>query len=346
MKAQKVNSDAKRTQLGATKGTAGGRATGVGLDSVATKNAINAPKKTSEALGNAQKGTGGTPKVGLDSVGLKNAVNAPKPVSEGLGTAHKGHHGTAPRPAEGGAASYEQDHSSSHQEPAYEASGGYEEQAEGGYEQQGEEQQYEYQEGEYEEEELTCNGRRILNRKCYPIDVINFTKTNEKQPKVSLVVFNFHIPDDRSSLLAFQFLELISPTQVKQLIILSSIHSPSAQGTTSDVVYFSNLTPASSFGKDTNNSSLIKLDGHTRLGHSFFASLVHLVQLRNYQTAVLLGIPSKSSNDRDMLLHLGQVLLRDLLHEDNITISNRVLENLSSSSRAITASSAVSSLYM
>eukprot|EP01099_Mayorella_cantabrigiensis_P008343 TRINITY_DN7844_c0_g1_i1.p1 TRINITY_DN7844_c0_g1~~TRINITY_DN7844_c0_g1_i1.p1 ORF type:complete len:159 (+),score=42.56 TRINITY_DN7844_c0_g1_i1:121-597(+) len=59
-------------------------------DSVATKNALAAPKKTAEGLGVAQKGTGEKPSVGLDSVSTQSALNAPKKTSEGLGTAQKG----------------------------------------------------------------------------------------------------------------------------------------------------------------------------------------------------------------------------------------------------------------
>jgi len=64
-------------------------------DSVATKNALAAPKKTSEGLGHAQKGTGEKPNVGLDTVSTQSALNAPKKTSEGLGNAQKGTSGSA-----------------------------------------------------------------------------------------------------------------------------------------------------------------------------------------------------------------------------------------------------------
>eukprot|EP01111_Echinosteliopsis_oligospora_P002050 TRINITY_DN129_c0_g1_i4.p2 TRINITY_DN129_c0_g1~~TRINITY_DN129_c0_g1_i4.p2 ORF type:complete len:213 (+),score=72.22 TRINITY_DN129_c0_g1_i4:70-708(+) len=60
-------------------------------DSIATKQALNAPKKTAEGLSKVQKGTGDKAVgVGLDSVSTKNALNAPKKVAEGLGSAQKG----------------------------------------------------------------------------------------------------------------------------------------------------------------------------------------------------------------------------------------------------------------
>eukprot|EP01099_Mayorella_cantabrigiensis_P006123 TRINITY_DN5065_c0_g1_i1.p1 TRINITY_DN5065_c0_g1~~TRINITY_DN5065_c0_g1_i1.p1 ORF type:complete len:166 (+),score=50.43 TRINITY_DN5065_c0_g1_i1:78-575(+) len=59
-------------------------------DSVATKTALAAPKKTAEGLGLAQKGTGEKPTVGLDSVSTQSALNAPKKTAEGLGNAQKG----------------------------------------------------------------------------------------------------------------------------------------------------------------------------------------------------------------------------------------------------------------
>jgi len=65
-------------------------------DSVTAQTALKAPKKASEGLGTAQKGTGESPNVGLDSMGTQNALKAPKVKSEGLGTAHKGDARTAP----------------------------------------------------------------------------------------------------------------------------------------------------------------------------------------------------------------------------------------------------------
>jgi len=72
----------------AQKGT--GEAPSVGLDSMATQNALKAPKAVAESLGNVQKGTGEAPSVGLDSMATQNALKAPKAVAESLGNVQKG----------------------------------------------------------------------------------------------------------------------------------------------------------------------------------------------------------------------------------------------------------------
>merc|ERR1719359_403096 len=70
----------------AQKGT-GDKAVGVGLDSMSVKTATSAPKKVTEGLGKAQKGTGDKAVgVGLDSMSVKTATSAPKASAEGLGT--------------------------------------------------------------------------------------------------------------------------------------------------------------------------------------------------------------------------------------------------------------------
>jgi len=84
----------------AQKGT--GETPNVGLDSVVTKTALNAPKKVAEGLGTAQKGTGETPNVGLDAVATKSALGAPKVKAENIGTVHKGDSVTAPQPVQDG----------------------------------------------------------------------------------------------------------------------------------------------------------------------------------------------------------------------------------------------------
>jgi len=73
--------------------------TATGADSVTTKTALNAPKKASEGLGTAQKGTGETPNVTLDSMSNQNALKAPKAKAESLGTVHKGDSSTQPKVA-------------------------------------------------------------------------------------------------------------------------------------------------------------------------------------------------------------------------------------------------------
>ena len=59
-------------------------------DSLAVKQALNAPKKASEGLATVQKGTGDKPSVGLDTIATQQALKAPKKVAEGLKTAQKG----------------------------------------------------------------------------------------------------------------------------------------------------------------------------------------------------------------------------------------------------------------
>jgi len=68
------------------------------IDSVTNQTALKAPKRVAEGLGQAQKGTGETPKIGLDSVTTKAALSAPKVDAGRLGT-HKGSHDTAPEHA-------------------------------------------------------------------------------------------------------------------------------------------------------------------------------------------------------------------------------------------------------
>jgi len=58
-------------------------------DSVATRQALSAPKKAAEGLGTAQKGTGDRPSQVADMT-TSSALNAPKRAAEGLGTAQKG----------------------------------------------------------------------------------------------------------------------------------------------------------------------------------------------------------------------------------------------------------------
>merc|ERR1712032_608503 len=68
----------------AQKGT-GDKAVGVSLDSMSVKSATSAPKKTAEGLGTAQKGTGDKAVgVGLDSMSVKSATSAPKVTAEGV----------------------------------------------------------------------------------------------------------------------------------------------------------------------------------------------------------------------------------------------------------------------
>jgi len=145
-------------------------------DSIAVKQALNAPKKTAEGLSTVQKGTGEKPKVGLDTISTQQALKAPKKTSEGLRTVQKGDGGKpnyavfgadGSAPAEASAASGEAHAEQHYEEPAaaehYEepaAEQQYEEPA--AAEQQYEEQQYEEQpaegyeqqqyEGQYEEQ--------------------------------------------------------------------------------------------------------------------------------------------------------------------------------------------------
>ena len=59
-------------------------------DTVAMRQAANAPKRVAEGLGTAQKGTGEKPRVGTDTLAMRQAANAPKRVAEGLGRVQKG----------------------------------------------------------------------------------------------------------------------------------------------------------------------------------------------------------------------------------------------------------------
>jgi len=79
------------------KGT--GETPNVGIETVTTQNALKAPKKVAEGLGHVQKGTGETPNVGIDTIASSNALKAPRAVAESLGTVHKGDARTAPAPA-------------------------------------------------------------------------------------------------------------------------------------------------------------------------------------------------------------------------------------------------------
>ncbi|KAF2072988.1 hypothetical protein CYY_005700 [Polysphondylium violaceum] len=124
-------------------------------DSVAIKNALNAPKKTAEGLGNAQKGSGDKPTIGLDTVANKNALSAPKKVAEGARGVQKGT-GGKPQIAVFGATPGAQS-TGENIEYAQEEQQQYEEQQ---YEQQGEEQQYEqqYEEQQYDENQYEQQG--------------------------------------------------------------------------------------------------------------------------------------------------------------------------------------------
>merc|ERR1712010_433792 len=59
-------------------------------DSVATRTALNAPKRKAEGLQQVQKGTGEKANVGLDAMGVQTALKAPKPKAEGLQQVQKG----------------------------------------------------------------------------------------------------------------------------------------------------------------------------------------------------------------------------------------------------------------
>jgi len=72
----------------AQKGT--GEVPNVGLDTVASQTALKAPKVVAESIGNIQKGTGEVPNVGLDTVASQTALKAPKVVAESLGNVQKG----------------------------------------------------------------------------------------------------------------------------------------------------------------------------------------------------------------------------------------------------------------
>ncbi|KAN0022680.1 hypothetical protein ACTFIU_004881 [Dictyostelium citrinum] len=127
-------------------------------DSVALKNALNAPKKVAEGLGNAHRGLDEKPNIGLDSMATANALKAPKKVAEGLGNAQKG---TGGKPtyavfgADGTQQSTGEQEQHQYTEEQYEQAPE-EEQQQYQEEQQYEEQQYEeqqYQEEQYQEEQ-------------------------------------------------------------------------------------------------------------------------------------------------------------------------------------------------
>ncbi|EGG18084.1 LIM-type zinc finger-containing protein [Cavenderia fasciculata] len=132
-------------------------------DSVAIKNALNAPKKSFEGLGTAQKGSGDRPNVGLDSLATKNAMNAPKKIAEGARGVQKGTGGTPQTVYFGG----DEGHQSSAPAEGYEQQQYEEAPQEQQYEQYEEQQQYEqydenqqqydenqqYEEQQYEEEQ-------------------------------------------------------------------------------------------------------------------------------------------------------------------------------------------------
>lgn len=147
---------------GVQKGT--GDRTQYGLDSLATKMAMNAPKRQAESIGNVQKGTGGGNQYGIDAIATKNALNAPKRTAESIGNVQKG---TGEKPTAGpvfgadGDAAPAQSHydaapAQDYSQQSYDtgASGGYDA-GTGGYEGGYEEGGYEeggYEEGGYEEE--------------------------------------------------------------------------------------------------------------------------------------------------------------------------------------------------
>jgi len=76
-------------QVYCTKHVPKAKATAV-VDTVAMKQATNAPKRQAEGLGTAQKGTGEKPKVSTDTVAMRQAMSAPKRQAEGLGNVQKG----------------------------------------------------------------------------------------------------------------------------------------------------------------------------------------------------------------------------------------------------------------
>jgi len=131
-------------------------------DSLAVKQALNAPKKTSEGLAKVSKTDVKAVGVGLDSVGTRNAMNAPRKVAEGARGVQKGLGGKPQyavfgadpnAPAGSGPAEHEGGAEQSYEEPAAEEQTYEEQPAE---EQQYEEQQYEEQpaeEQQYEEQQ-------------------------------------------------------------------------------------------------------------------------------------------------------------------------------------------------
>ncbi|KAM9953290.1 hypothetical protein ACTFIR_008355 [Dictyostelium discoideum] len=119
-------------------------------DSVALKNALNAPKKVAEGLGNAHRGLDEKPNIGLDSMATANALKAPKKVAEGLGNAQKGIGGKPTYAVFGadGQPTGEQQEQQQYTEEQYEQP-----QEEEQQQYQEEEQQYQEEEQQYQEEE-------------------------------------------------------------------------------------------------------------------------------------------------------------------------------------------------
>ncbi|GAM19805.1 hypothetical protein SAMD00019534_029800 [Acytostelium subglobosum LB1] len=126
-------------------------------DSVAMKTALNAPKKVSEGLGTAQKGSGDKPSVGLDSMSTKNAMNAPRKAPEGARGVQKGTGGKPQYTVFGANPNSPVTGTNLHQDQQQEHYGGGEEQHqyEEEHHQYTEEPQYEeqqYEEQQYEEQ--------------------------------------------------------------------------------------------------------------------------------------------------------------------------------------------------
>ena len=111
-------------------------------DTVAMRQAANAPKRTAEGLGTVQKGTGDKATAVTDDISMQHAKSAPKRTAEGLGTVQKGT-GGKPSVVVFGTS-----------QPAGEQQQYEEQPAEQQYEEQPAEQQYEQPaEGEYYEEQ-------------------------------------------------------------------------------------------------------------------------------------------------------------------------------------------------
>merc|ERR1712000_352221 len=130
-------------------------------DSVATRTALNAPKRKAEGLQQVQKGTGDKANVGLDAMGVQSALKAPKAAAEGMhwkqnvdGEADTGSDRPAVAPPESHYNPDEYDQEAPQEEAPVEEYGeeeyAEEEYAEEGGEEYGEE---EYGEEEYGEEE-------------------------------------------------------------------------------------------------------------------------------------------------------------------------------------------------
>jgi len=137
-------------------------------DSVAMKTALNAPKKTAEGLGNAQKGSGDKPTIGLDTVSNRTALTAPKKVAEGARGVQKGTGGkptVAVFGASGGQSTGESIGEQQYEEQQYEQQGEEQQYEEQQYEQQGEEQQYEEQ--QYEEQQYEQQGEEQYQEEYY-----------------------------------------------------------------------------------------------------------------------------------------------------------------------------------